>query len=181
MTPRFPRLYAAAILIVCMAVPFAVTIEAKGRKAKKSVSRSKGRAPLRASAKHRSGVRTAANLPESNYAVVPDQIEVLENGSSRTTELARWLNPPAPRSSFLSDASLSPTTSVRTRAVRIESSRVLQIQQALAGLGFFSGEMSGVYDGPTADAMRRCQAANRIAVTGYPTAAALKRLGLTNW
>ena len=179
MTPRFPWLYAAALLIVCMAVPFAVTIEAKGRKAKTSVSRSRGKSSLRASARHRANRREAANVPERDYAVVPDQIEVLENGSSRTTELARWLNPPAPRSALLPEA--TPSVSVRTRAVNIESSRVIQIQQALASRGFYSGEMSGVYDESTADAMRRLQAANRIAVTGYPTAAALKRLGLTSW
>ncbi len=175
MTPRLPRLYAAALLIVCMVLPFAVTIEAKGRKGKTSVSRSRSRSHVRASARQ----RAAANQPERDYAVVPDQIEVLENGSSRTTELARWLNPPAPQSSFLSEP--APTSRVRSRAVSIESTRVIQIQQALQNRGFFRSEMSGVYDEATIDAMQRYQAANRIAITGYPTAAALKRLGLTNW
>ncbi len=57
---------------------------------------------------------------------------------------------------------------------------MLQIQQALAQRGFYGGEMTGVYDEATVEAMRRFQASQKVAVTGYPTAHALKRLGLAN-
>jgi peptidoglycan hydrolase-like protein with peptidoglycan-binding domain len=60
----------------------------------------------------------------------------------------------------------------------MDSARVVQIQQALARQGYYSGEMSGVYDEATVDAMHRFQLAQRIGATGYPTAQALKRLGL---
>jgi peptidoglycan hydrolase-like protein with peptidoglycan-binding domain len=46
--------------------------------------------------------------------------------------------------------------------------------------GFFNSETTGVYDQATIDAMRRFQANQKIPITGYPTAHALKRLGLAN-
>jgi peptidoglycan hydrolase-like protein with peptidoglycan-binding domain len=57
---------------------------------------------------------------------------------------------------------------------------VLQIQQALNQRGFYGGEMTGVYDAATVEAMRRFQANQKISATGYPTAHALKRLGLAD-
>ena len=65
--------------------------------------------------------------------------------------------------------------------MEIESKRVIEIQEALAQKGFYTGPPTGTYDEATFDAMRRFQISNRIDVTGYPTAHALKRLGLTNW
>jgi len=57
----------------------------------------------------------------------------------------------------------------------------MQIQQALNQRGFYFGEMTGVYDAETIEAMRRFQISQKISATGYPTAHALKRLGLANW
>jgi peptidoglycan hydrolase-like protein with peptidoglycan-binding domain len=96
--------------------------------------------------------------------------------------MARYLNPPAPRTQPLQN-SAGPVATIKPkrRSVRIESSRAIQIQQALASRGFYSGQMTGNYDEATIDAMRRFQASQKIAATGYPTAHALKRLGLANW
>jgi peptidoglycan hydrolase-like protein with peptidoglycan-binding domain len=57
-------------------------------------------------------------------------------------------------------------------------SRALQIQLALKRRGFYTGEMTGEYDDATIESMRRFQTQQKIPVTGYPTAHALKRLGL---
>jgi peptidoglycan hydrolase-like protein with peptidoglycan-binding domain len=65
--------------------------------------------------------------------------------------------------------------------VRMDASRVFEIQQALASKGFYQGEMTGVYDDSTVDAMRRFQLKENILATGYPTAHALRRLGLAKW
>ncbi len=193
MTPRFPRLLAAALFIVCVVWPCSLEIEAQGKKGKASASRSRGKSSKRSSGRSlarrsKKGRRStnqsqhdlAFNSP-SNYPVVPDRIEVLEHGSSSSTDMAQYLNLPAARSQQSQNNSepVAAATS-RRRKVKIEASRVLQIQQALANRGFYSGEMTGVYDEATIDAMRRFQASEKIAATGYPTAHALKRLGLAN-
>lgn len=168
--------------MVCTTLLFVPEIEAKGRKGKSVASQSRSKGSRRVAKVSRNNRRSAERFApaESDYAVVPDQIEVLEYGSSRSTELAQWLNPSRTsiQASYTEpDLSVQP----KQRAVRIEPYRVIQIQQSLAREGFYSGEMSGQYDEATVDAMRRFQAVNKIAATGYPTAAALKRLGLTNW
>ncbi len=71
--------------------------------------------------------------------------------------------------------------STRRIEVEIDSSRVIEIQEALAKKGFYPSTPTGVYDETTVEAMRQFQASNQIDVTGYPTAHALKRLGLTSW
>lgn len=60
----------------------------------------------------------------------------------------------------------------------IESSRVLQIQSALAGAGFFRGEPTGQWDQATAEAMKAYQQSNGFKMTGKPDALSLKKLGL---
>lgn len=182
MHPRYPKLCAAAILLFCTVVTLIPRIEARDKKGKASVSRSqRGTSQRKVVRNSRRNVREN-NAAESDYAIVPDRIEVLEHGSSRSSDLDRWLNPPRPATSF-SAAYSEPdlTAPAKRRGVSIDSTRVIQIQQALAQRGFYSGEMSGVYDDATIDAMRRFQAFNKVSATGYPTAQALKRLGLTNW
>jgi hypothetical protein len=66
----------------------------------------------------------------------------------------------------------------RRMDVEIEAHRVIQIQKALKERGFYSSEPSGIYDDETFEGMKAFQAKERIDVTGYPTAHALKRLGL---
>lgn len=194
MSSRYPRLCAAAILIICVMWPFSAPVEAQARKGK-SVSRSKGKSvrsaksSKRSAKRRKSGRRYASNrfsedelaITPANYPVVPDRVEVLEYGAPESSDLGRRSNPSAPRSQTApnsSEAELSATAP--RRRVKIESSRVLQIQQALTQRSFYSGEMTGVYDEATVDAMRRFQASQKIAVTGYPTAHALKRLGLAD-
>lgn len=196
MPPRYPRLIAAALLIICVAWPCALQVEAKARKRKTSVSRSHSQSSKRYVSKrskrsvskrgkrsrHRVSNKFSAADLAVNRPVVPDHIEVLEHGATSSTEMARYLNPPAPRTQPLQN-SAGPVATIKPkrRSVRIESSRAIQIQQALASRGFYSGQMTGNYDEATIDAMRRFQASQKIAATGYPTAHALKRLGLANW
>jgi hypothetical protein len=108
--------------------------------------------------------------------IVPDRIQVIESG---------WANPlpsaPPPPTPAVKPASPAVLTPIKKIDVEIPVNRVIEIQQALAKRGFYSGDPSGVYDDATIDAMRRFQATNQIGITGYPTAQALKRLGLTNW
>ncbi len=75
----------------------------------------------------------------------------------------------------------------RGRRVRIPSkpgsmilpTRVLEIQQALIARGVLEQPASGQYDQATIDAMKVFQTREKIDVTGFPTAHALKRLGLS--
>lgn len=62
---------------------------------------------------------------------------------------------------------------------RIPRERVLEIQNALIARGHLDGSPSGVYDSETVAAMKRFQQAENLEVTGYPTAQALHRLGLS--
>jgi|FLYL01.1.fsa_nt_gi peptidoglycan hydrolase-like protein with peptidoglycan-binding domain len=62
---------------------------------------------------------------------------------------------------------------------RIPRERVLEIQNALIARGYLEGPPSGVYDAETVSAMKRFQQAENLDVTGYPTAHALRRLGLS--
>ena len=71
-----------------------------------------------------------------------------------------------------------PIVSSRRYEVEIDPNRVLQIQQALISRGFLAGEPTSVYDEVTIEAMRLFQISQKIDATGYPTAHALKRLGL---
>ncbi|GEM_PF-4385701 len=61
---------------------------------------------------------------------------------------------------------------------RIPRARVLEIQRALIERGFLK-KATGVYDRATVEAMKAFQAAEGLEVTGYPTAHALHRLGLS--
>ena len=110
-----------------------------------------------------------------SYPVAPDKIEVIEYNSPNNSTLRRMLDMPKPPSPGNSEAS---SGSLRRIGVRMEESRVIEIQQALRRKGFFTREPSGIYDEATIDAMTRFQTSEKIPVTGYPTAHALNRLGL---
>jgi hypothetical protein len=118
-------------------------------------------------------VRTAQAIP-----VVPDRILVIESASSNPLPSTPTPVPAAMTVKPMTPAILTP---IRKIDVDIPTNRVIEIQQALSKRGFYVGDPSGVYDDATIDAMRRFQASNEIGITGYPTAPALKRLGLTNW
>ncbi|MGA2074662.1 MAG: peptidoglycan-binding domain-containing protein [Terriglobia bacterium] len=66
----------------------------------------------------------------------------------------------------------------RRGAMRPESDRIEQIQQALAKSGYLSVEPTGRWDDQTREAMRRYQADNGFPVTGLPEAKSLMKLGL---
>src|SRR5262249_51217366 len=160
---------------------FALPTVAKSKKGKAVASQSKGRSSRQAKAagpglsrrevarrgkrgRHRIARDLTENLPHetvANHSVVPDRIEVLEYGSTNQADTSRWLNPAAPRNSAVNPATeaLAPA---RGKKISIDSERVIQIQRALATRGFYSGETNGIYDGATADAMRRFQIHNKI-------------------
>ena len=181
-SPKTLRLLIAVLLVICVAWPFSAHVEAKGRKGK-SASRSKSSKRYSAKRGRRHSNRAVADkmagIPESYPISQRDRIEVIENGSALSPDLARRQNPPLPPPQTPRDSSetnlRSPT---RGKPLKIDVSRALQIQQALKQRGFYPGEMTGVYDQATIEAMRRFQTQERIPATGYPTAHALKRLGL---
>ena len=180
--PQLPTLLAVAILI-CVAWPFSASVEAKEKKSK-SASRSKS--SKRFSSKR--GRRHSNKFVEDNapipttYPIAPDHIEVIESGAASSPDLSRHLNPPLPRANTPQDTSEPDLSAPKQRKnVKIDESRALQIQRALKQRGFYSGELTGVYDSDTIEAMRRFQIDQNISATGYPTAHALKRLGLASW
>lgn len=120
--------------------------------------------------------------PSGPYPIAPDKIEVIEHGAVDSPTVHRLLNPPKPPQSAraVQDPDVIPTGSTRRINVRMESSRVQEIQQALLQRGVYAGDLTGIYDEETIRAMRQFQAREKIPVTGYPTAHALKRLGLAN-
>jgi hypothetical protein len=197
---KLTRLLTSVILAVVAVSLYALPTAAKNKKGKAVASQSKSKSGRLAKAagprqsrrqvarlgkrgRHRMASDLADNIPyeaTANHTIVPDRIEVLEYGSATSADASRWLNPAAPRNSAVDPATQALAPS-RGKKISIDSERVIQIQRALATRGFYSGETTGVYDDTTVEAMRRFQINNKIAVTGYPTAHSLKRLGLGNW
>ncbi len=60
----------------------------------------------------------------------------------------------------------------------IEPERVIQIQNALAGAGYYKEKPTGEWDEPTTKAMTAYQEENGFKTTGKPDALSLKKLGL---
>lgn len=187
--PTLPKLLAVAFLTICVAWPFSAPVEAKGKKGKsasrsrKQVNSARSRSSRRYSAKRKG--RRSRNRSEydvvavpASYPIAPDRIEVIESGSEPSSDLKRYLNPPPPPSQAPQNSSIAPA---RRSRINIDPSRAMQIQQELNKRGFYFGEMTGVYDEATIEAMRRFQTSQKISATGYPTAHALKRLGLASW
>lgn len=179
-------LLATAVLVTANAISVgakgkkkkAVASSAKSKKSKTVRSQSSRRSVAKRSKRSRARRVAAENYkPDPSPAIVPDRIEVLEFGSTNSTEFSKLLNPPKSNNQSSGDVG----TITPSRKVSIDVMRVIQIQQALASKGFYSGETSGNYDQATIEAMRRFQSSNKISATGYPTAHALKRLGLASW
>jgi len=99
----------------------------------------------------------------------PDRINVIEFKDSQRA--AGTSPPPSPPSRVFGISS-------RRIEVDIDTPRVIQIQKALKDKGFYTLEPTGIYDEDTLNAMKAFQLSEKIDVTGYPTAHALKRLGL---
>lgn len=182
------RLLTAAFFAATLIVSFNSSVEAKGRKARRAAGASRSKSARghyarggrsgRGRKAHRLAAESFAQEPEPNHVIVPDRIEVIENGYSDSASLSRSLNMPNPTTSF---ASVDLTSSPRRLNIKIEPNRVIEIQQALTSRGYYRGEINGAYDELTVDAMRRFQTNEKISATGYPTAHALRRLGLGNW
>jgi len=199
LTHKLTRLLTSVLSIVLVTSIFALPAAAKCKKGKSAVSRSRGNATKQARSGKSSRRQVArrgkrgrnrvvsdnsagVNEFAGNHPIVPDRVEVLEYGSTNPAELSRWLNPAPPSNQVNASTGNIPTvTTTRSRKVNIDSERVIQIQQALAKRGLYSGETTGIYDEATIDAMRRFQINSKISVTGYPTAHSLKRLGLGTW
>lgn len=121
----------------------------------------------------------AARESASPVAVVPDIIEVKEYDPARPGADNSGVARRALRA--FNHTATAPNVSSKRIEVSMEPERITEIQQALSQKGFYSGEPTGVWDDVTYDAMKRFQVSQRIDATGYPTAHALKRLGLTRW
>jgi Putative peptidoglycan binding domain len=185
-SPKPLTLLTAVLLVISVAWPFSARVEAKGRKGKsasrsKSSKRSSARRGKRHSKKGALLEDNVAVIPDT-YPIAPDRIEVIENGSAPSPAVTRYLYlPPPPPQTPKNSSENDPSTLTRRKPIKIDSSRALQIQEALKQRGFYTGELSGEYDQATVEAMRRFQTQEKIPATGYPTAHALKRLGLTSW
>jgi Putative peptidoglycan binding domain len=178
-----PRLLTTAIIAACLVLGFNSSTEAKGKK-KRANKYSKS---FNSRSKRKSG-KKVRNNNDLSYIIppatptTPDRIEVIEHGSTNTKDLKNLLNLPSPRNPAPPGSNPSDLTApVKQVNVKIEPARVKAIQKALTDRGFYKDELSGAYNESTIDAMRRFQVNEKIPVTGYPTAHALKRLGLTNW
>ncbi|HKX26640.1 MAG TPA: peptidoglycan-binding domain-containing protein [Blastocatellia bacterium] len=179
----------------CQTMTMAQTGAAKGKKSRrfaaevkrKSISKTRSTSSYAGRGKRAASYRPDSKLPAAPVppaSTVPDSIEVIENGYSNSTA-SRWMNLPKPinpsESKLTSQDSAEPVRVPPPVKMRIEPARAIQIQQALAKRGFYQGQITGKYDQATIEAMRQFQTEEGIPVTGYPTAHALKRLGLARW
>jgi Putative peptidoglycan binding domain len=196
MVAKLPTLFAITIFITGFLLSTSVPVEGNGKKTRRVAAGSgnkKGRSSL--SSRRSSRGKTARRGKRSRYQTqpeplpiaayqatptYPDSIEVIEYGSSDSAAVKRLLNMPKTNTDSNLD-STDPAAPPKRVNVKMDTSRVLEIQQALANKGFYRSEMTGVYDESTVDAMRRFQLKENISVTGYPTAHALRRLGLAKW
>lgn len=117
-----------------------------------------------------------ASPPQTDYSAA--QIEAIEHNSQRYHTVSKQISQtPAGRPSS-GDGKGKFNISNRRIEVDIAPERIVEIQTALIARGLLTGEPTGLYDEATIEAMRRFQLSLQIDVTGYPTAHALKHLGL---
>jgi Putative peptidoglycan binding domain len=189
MTTKLPALFTITIIIAGFLLSFSIPVAGKGKKTRRVTAKSGSKAGSSRSKTARRSNRSRSRaksepLPLASYQAAPtypDNIEVIEYGSSDSADIKRLLNMPNRSTTTNSFDSAELSTPPKRVNVRMDASRVLEIQQALAAKGFYQGEMTGVYDESTIDAMRRFQLKENILATGYPTAHALRRLGLAKW
>jgi murein L,D-transpeptidase YcbB/YkuD len=83
------------------------------------------------------------------------------------------------RASRRNDAEVAAAPSSPRPASGISPERVTEIQHALIKAGYLDGAATGQYDEITVQAMKQFQAASGLPETGTPTAASLKKLGVS--
>jgi len=120
-------------------------------------------------------------------ALIPS-LEAAPKTPPKSSKSSRTVSSSAKRSSVKSKATstrkkvASRSKKPRSRVVRgqrtIESARVVEIQTALAGAGYYKEEPNGQWDESTSKAMSSYQADNGFRTTGKPDALSLKKLGL---
>lgn len=187
---RLARFLAFAFMIALLAGSFAIPADAKSQKksrvsAKKRSTvkrKSRGKKSLARSSRRyrRSSVRRIETPPPGKPVIVPDNIEVIETGPTDSDTLSRFFSLGKSKDSTTSFTNVTSTSdSVKRIRVRMDSDRIVEIQQALNKHGFLETEPTGNYDDATVDAMSRFQKSKKLRVTGYPTAHSLNRLGLS--
>jgi hypothetical protein len=83
------------------------------------------------------------------------------------------------RAARRNDTEVTAAPSPPRPASGISPERVTEIQQALIKSGYLEGEATGQYDENTVQAMKQFQAASGLSKTGTPSAATLKKLGVS--
>jgi murein L,D-transpeptidase YcbB/YkuD len=83
------------------------------------------------------------------------------------------------RASRQNDAETPSPPSAPRPAGGISPERVTEIQHALMKAGYLQGEATGQYDESTVQAMKQFQEASGLRASGTPTAATLKKLGVS--
>lgn len=116
--------------------------------------------------------------------------EASQQGSSTGSKSGTAASKPASKQAVVKSSSKAGTkkkTASRSKKSRrkvvrgqrtIESSRVVEIQSALAAAGYYKDEPSGEWDDSTSKAMSSYQQDNGFRTTGKPDALSLKKLGL---
>ncbi|NOT63690.1 MAG: peptidoglycan-binding protein [Acidobacteria bacterium] len=110
----------------------------------------------------------------------PDRIEVIEPDSPQIVQLQALPNL-RPLPSYGAIVTRTGTPPTARKDISIPQQRVFEIQYELAKRGFYTAEPNGLYDDVMVAAMWEFQKNYGLPATGYPTAHALKRLGLTSW
>jgi len=123
----------------------------------------------------------AQSIPTTSKTVSVTK-SVHSSAAASTKSLTASKSSPPPRKKSSKSKISSKSSRKYARKPRgqkeIESSRVIEIQTALAGAGVFRGEPTGFWDLATIEAMKAFQQSNGFKITGKPDALSLKKLGL---
>jgi hypothetical protein len=161
------------------------TSKAGARKGRQEVSRRGGK---KLSRRERAQLAKAERRGRGRHSRRGRYLAARNNDSTRNDEALK-INEEAPlhvgdedpqptNTHFVTAMPPTPAPAPVPRVSGIPSERVSEIQSALQKAGYYQGEISGVYDDTTRQAMKQYQQANNIQATGMPSAHALKKLGV---
>jgi hypothetical protein len=174
---KFLRLLGLSLISLSLVLGFAPdSLAKKGRSSAKKSAKSNKSSRGKAGRSSKRGEKVSRSSRRGRKGSV-----ARHRGHSRgNTTIAREERDEERNSPSQNSSTASPDENL-LRAVNpgIPQDRVMEIQAALNKAGYYSGEVNGVYDETTRQAMKQYQQANNLSPSGMPSAHALKKLGVS--